>query len=1081
MPPPLDRVVERSELGSQLLTMLTESTPPHDGGLIVGVRGAGGYGKTVLATWACHQQAIDRHFPGGLLWVTVGQEAHGVDLADKINDVAFVLSGERPAIANPDAAGAELGRLLGEREPVLLVIDDVWSGAQLRPFRYGAPECTRLVTTRIDGLLPDGAPQLMVDAMSVTQARALVGGGIEGLPATQADRLATTAGRWPVLLNVINGTLRRRIARGDSLDEAAAAVEQRIAQHGPAALDPSRPDGRGLAVAATVDASLSLLPPQEQERFVDLALFPEDVDIPLGVLKLLWPDTDVDSLCEDLFSLGLVAELRLGPPGPRMVLHDVMRAYLIGRRARSDWIAAHRRMVAAASVLLNVHDNRHDDQDPAPWWDLPPDADYLWRYLPHHLRQADQPDDLATLVCDLRWIEAKTQRFGSVVAAESDLVLVETPVAEALRRTLREAAHLLGPIDTPGALGATLASRLHGVPDLDATLARYRATLPRPRLAPDWPPPGQGTDNEVAAKPNQSGHTGSVTSCTFSPDGTLIATTGDDAGVVLWQLTDHTRRRRVTGHTAAVWDADFSPDGALLVTASADHTARIWRVADASARAILDHDDEVTSCAFSPDGNLVATTCGNGTVRLWNVATQKPVLQLTAHADVINDCAFSPDGAVLATASNDNSARLWDVTTGNLVTTFTGHDHQVMSCTFSPNGSLLATTGNDATARLWDLATGSARILAIESSRRVRRCAFSPDGATLATVGSDAKARIWDVATGSLLSELTGHTAGAHGCAISPDGSRLATTSNDQTLRVWRLADGTQESVLSGRDPRVSLCRFSPDGTLLATTSFDGTARLWDVATRTTRTLIAAHDGAVRGCAFSPDGTLLATSGTDSRVRLWHTADGSPKAVLTGHTGWGRGCTFSPNGSVLATAGYDATIRLWNVVDGTTRRVIVGHTDRVNGCAFSPDGHLLVSASDDKTMKIWTVDDGAQLGTLVGHTDLVNSCRFSPDGHLLASASDDGTVRLWRLSDRSQLAVLKGHTSSVNSCRFTPDGTLLATTSHDGTIRLWQLPAGEPHCTLRVAGPLVALHWHPNGHTLAAVGGAGIHVLVYEP
>ena len=80
--------------------------------------------------------------------MTVGQQVHGADLAVRVKNLAFVLSGQRPAISDPDAAGAELGRLMDEREPVLLVIDDVWEEAQLRPLRFGGRSGTRLVTTR---------------------------------------------------------------------------------------------------------------------------------------------------------------------------------------------------------------------------------------------------------------------------------------------------------------------------------------------------------------------------------------------------------------------------------------------------------------------------------------------------------------------------------------------------------------------------------------------------------------------------------------------------------------------------------------------------------------------------------------------------------------------------------------------------------------------------------------------------------------------------------------------------------------------------------------------------------------------
>lgn len=104
-------------------------------GLTTGLAGAGGFGKTRLATWVCHRPEIEQRYPGGLLWATVGQEVRGVDLAERINDLAFSLCGQRPAISDPATAGAELGRLLDEREPVLLVIDDGWEEAQLRSFQ----------------------------------------------------------------------------------------------------------------------------------------------------------------------------------------------------------------------------------------------------------------------------------------------------------------------------------------------------------------------------------------------------------------------------------------------------------------------------------------------------------------------------------------------------------------------------------------------------------------------------------------------------------------------------------------------------------------------------------------------------------------------------------------------------------------------------------------------------------------------------------------------------------------------------------------------------------------------------------
>jgi hypothetical protein len=190
-------------------------------------------------------------------------------------------------------------------------------------------------------------------------------------------------------------------------------------------------------VAATVEASLTLLDEADRERYLDLAIFPEDVDVPLTVLGLLWPGCRVDALCEELVGLGLVADYRLDLPGPRLVVHDVMRAYLQTRRSPPEHAGAHQRLVDAAATLIPAH-----DRPPVPWWLLPADAGYLWRYLPYHLHGGGRDEDLAELLGELRWVEAKTARFGSVVAVEADLELVmgraRTEVVNRIHRMLLE-------------------------------------------------------------------------------------------------------------------------------------------------------------------------------------------------------------------------------------------------------------------------------------------------------------------------------------------------------------------------------------------------------------------------------------------------------------------------------------------------------------------------------------------------------------------------------------------------------------------------------------------------------------------
>ena len=964
--------------------------------LTTGLVGAGGFGKTTLAAKACQDRKVRRLFRGGIVWITVGRDTDGPGLAARISEVIATADGDSgPAFTRPEQAGQALARALSGRGRTLLVVDDVWTAAQLQPFLAAGEPVRLLVTTRRPAVLEDVADprQIQVDAMPDTVARRLLTRGLPAIADGLERDLLDLTGRWPLLLNLVNHRLAGDVDRGAHIDTAAAAAAGRLRERGPAALDITDSGQRQTAVAATVGYSLDALDSGGRDRFFELGIFAEDAEIPLSAVALLWRGTAglsaaaAESLCERVDGLSLLTlawdgEVRV------MVLHDVIRDFALSRLGPAAQAGTHAALISAARPLTGPGAAsgawpRTGEGGGTAWWRLPetPGCGYLWEYLTYHLQAAGLAAELDEVCGDLRFLAVRLQRSGPA-AVEADLARSGSPTAGRLRRVVTQNAHLLGPAEPPAAVITTFTSRLGSMPELASQLPALRSGLRAWTAWPSWPPPDLPSDALIRVL---TGHDGPVRAVAIAPKGTWLATGGIDGTVRIW-AEDGTPRATLTDHNRRVYAVAIAPDGTWLATGAGDGTVRIW-AADGTPRATLTgHDGTVNAVAIAPDGTWLATGGEDGTVRIW-AEDGTPRATLTGHNGWVTAVAVAPDGTWLATGAGDGTARIW-AADGTPRATLTGHDGTVNAVAIAPDGTWLATAGDDGTVRTW-AADGTPRVTLTGHTDPVNAVAIAPDGTWLATGGTDGTVRTW-AADGTPRGVFTGHNRGVNAVAIAPDGTWLATASDDGTARTWA-ADGTPRATLTDHNGGVNAVAIAPDGTWLATASTDGTTRTW-AADGTPRGVFPGHDGTVNAVAIAPDGTWLATAGNDGTARTW-AADGTPRVTLTGHNRGVNAVAIAPDGTWLATASDDGTARTC-AADGTPRVTLTGHNRRVNAVAIAPDGTWLATGSDDGTVRIWAAGGAASSGvTAIGVDGDVWGCAWFPGSADLCIGGNRGLYR----------------------------------------------------------------------------------------
>jgi hypothetical protein len=298
---------------------------------VTALAGMGGIGKTVLATALCRDTAVQRAFPDGIAWITVGREWDG-DFVPRMREVGRALGQDVEHGWDTKQACENRYKTTLREKAALVVVDDVWSLEHLQPLLVDAPRSRFLFTTR-DATIASALTErnFSADLLSNAEARELLARAarmeVTALPPEASEIIHECRG-LAAAISQIGGTLKGKATEEwrDTLEALKRAdiseIEERL------------PTGQ-ISFFKSLEVSVQALPDQMQDRYRKLAVLLEDVPTPIAVLQTLWKANEQKArhTARYFVDRSLASWQEPADPTRGIRLHDLQLDYV---RARFD-------------------------------------------------------------------------------------------------------------------------------------------------------------------------------------------------------------------------------------------------------------------------------------------------------------------------------------------------------------------------------------------------------------------------------------------------------------------------------------------------------------------------------------------------------------------------------------------------------------------------------------------------------------------------------------------------------------------------------------------------------------------------
>ncbi len=492
----------------------------------------------------------------------------------------------------------------------------------------------------------------------------------------------------------------------------------------------------------------------------------------------------------------------------------------------------------------------------------------------------------------------------------------------------------------------------------------------------------------------QTGHSGTITSVNYTPDGRYVLTASEDNTIILWDARSLEQLNVFGGHVSAVTWVGTLDDSASVVSTSDEGTYLVTDYLSGELVAAGEVPGGAGSSTFiAGDGETFIFVTPEGEIFVVDGPGSEPVATGKLPVNLFTAIDFNRKTGLFAVADTSGEVEIIDASDLNITSRLNrSSPAAIKKLLFSPDGRYIAGIGTNEVMYVWDTKSRSIIFSAKSGSGYSEQIKFFNNSKAILYFLDDIRIVAYDLVNKNELfaykpfGEITT-------LAIAPDDRGVTTAYFDRSMIQWQIPG---REILNKFEPaadKVKKISIDSKGNTLLFTTVSSSFHIWQKDQPDSKKFLQTWDGLVLSSDISPSGRFFGYGGPDDNIKIFDANDATELKTLGGEKfGFVNAMKWCFNEDIIASESSDHSIVLRNVKTGKSEKTFTGPTSVVTSIAVQPDKGMITAGTILGEVFVWKIDDASLITSSNEPGAPVISIAFTGNGNKIAAAAENGSI-----------------------------------------------------------------------------------------